>query len=169
MVDLQDWIAADAKKKEIQALQAEVANLPVCVACWIEAPSAKARAQGVEPWLFRKNVLLCTYCGKNGHSEDRCYSKRRDNHNKDSGRYFPHGKGGCAICGGMDHWKNECPDRGSYKDQKSNGNYKNNNIGGKRNSSSSISVDIGSNTLRALECLRCKGARKLTHCPECKV
>ena len=110
----------------------------------------------------------CTYCGKNGHSEDRCYSKRRDNHNKDSGRYFPHGKGGCAICGGMDHWKNECPDRGSYKDQKSNGNYKNNNIGGKRNSNSSISVDIGSNTLRALECLRCKGARKLTHCPGCK-
>ena len=26
---------------------------------------------------------------------------------------------GCAICGSDEHWKNECPDRGTSRDRKS--------------------------------------------------
>merc|ERR1711867_399294 len=42
---------------------------------------------------------------------------------------FPFGKGGCAICGDMEHWKNECPDRNTERDRKFSGNR-----GGKANS-----------------------------------
>jgi len=32
------------------------------------------------------------------------------------------GKGGCAICKSEDHWKNECPDRGTVKDPRQGSN-----------------------------------------------
>ena len=63
----------------------------------------------------------CSYCGKPNHSEDKCYTKQRDagGQGQGGGRGLPPGgKGGCAICSSQDHWKNECPDLGTFRDKK---------------------------------------------------
>ena len=87
-------------------------------------------------------------------------------------------KGGCAICGDLEHWKNECPERNTEKDKKFSGGR-----GGKVNSGRGKSkggkadggvgdginsAEVGSNTLRALDCARCKAAAKLSSCAGCR-
>ena len=122
---------------------------------------------------------LCGYCSKPGHYEDICYSKQRAENREKGGKGFD----GCAICGGLDHWKNECPEKGTDKDKKAGGGR-----GGSTNSSrgrgqgkssrrgdgrvdsggGSVGGDVGSNVLRSLECPRCKYSSKLTSCAGCK-
>ena len=75
------------------------------------------------------------------------------------------GRGGCAICNELDHWKNECPLKGTTSDKKHMGNKVSNRA---KKQGNGVNVDIGSNTLRALECQRCKAASKLTFCPGCR-
>ena len=101
----------------------------------------------------------CSYCNKGGHTEDVCFSKKRDQKNGDS--KF---KGGCAICKADDHWKNECPQRGTNKDKQKN----NKNATKAKNQGDSLNADIGSNTLHTLDCQRCKNSGKLISCPGCK-
>ena len=64
----------------------------------------------------------CGYCSKPGHAEDKCYSKQRDEGGtggvKDTPRDIPRGRGGCAICDSLDHWKNECPERFTDRDKR---------------------------------------------------
>ena len=110
----------------------------------------------------------CEYCSRVGHEVTDCYTKQRDQASA-GGRGFK-GPGGCAICGGSDHWKNECPDRGTDRDKRSGkkGAGSTNFGKGKKGvgrttgagggSGDGIAVDVCSNTLRPLECLRCKHA-----------
>ena len=103
-------------------------------------------------------VPKCGYCGKRNHDEPNCFKKQRD-------QGLPSGRkssGGCAICGDKEHWKNECPDRDTCKDKKSQ---KQSNI---TKSQSKMSGDLASNSLRPLDCTRCKFASKLTSCAGCK-
>ena len=119
----------------------------------------------------------CGYCNKPNHAENQCYIKQRDEE-RGEGKGFPKGKGGCAICGDMEHWKNECPDRNTERDRKFSGNRggkansgRGKGKGGKQDGSGgdgTKSVEVGSNTLRALDCARCKAAAKLTSCAGCK-
>ena len=75
--------------------------------------SRKAVLDNVELMGRRSEGSTCEFCGKSGHTEDKCFAKRRQKDGKK-----PKGKSGCAICGDLDHWKNECPERGSNKDKK---------------------------------------------------
>ena len=119
----------------------------------------------------------CSYCGKPNHTEDNCYAKQKEQ-DTGGGKGIPRGRGGCAICGDTGHWKNECPDRNTDKDKKFGGGR-----GGKTNSSrgrgrvdkadgdgggGGSAAEVGSNTLRALNCARCKAAAKLASCAGCK-
>ena len=55
---------------------------------------------------------VCGYCSKPNHKENNCFSKQRDTGvNK---KKF----GGYDICGSDEHWKNECPEKGTLKDKK---------------------------------------------------
>ena len=124
----------------------------------------------------------CGYCSKTGHSEDECYGKKRAlGILPAGGGQPPKGPGGCAICKALDHWKNECPQRNTSKDTKGgaggravNSTNRGMKQGGQagaggQTSGGAVAVgDIGSNTLRALDCQRCKLASKLTVCPGCK-
>ena len=119
----------------------------------------------------------CGYCSKPGHAEDKCYSKQRDEGGTGGVRDIPRGRGGCAICDSLDHWKNECPERFSDKDKRAGagrGNRSNNSSrGGGRagrgqGGGAAASVEVGSNTLRALDCARCKASSKLSSCAGCK-
>ena len=131
----------------------------------------------------------CGYCSKPGHAEDQCFTKQRDQAGNQSGRKkFD----GCAICGSDGHWKNECPEKGTSMDKRSGGGR-----GGSTNSTRirskgvkgggkgggggdgsggaadgdgghSTGADIGSNTLRPLECQRCKFSSKFSSCAGCK-
>ena len=107
----------------------------------------------------------CSYCSKPGHVENDCFSKRRDQKLGSSKL-----KGGCAICKEDGHWKNECPLKGTGRDNKTNKSGI--KVQGKQGNDSSgsgvISAGVGSNTLRALECQRCKAAHKLSFCAGCK-
>ena len=118
---------------------------------------------------------LCGYCSKPGHQEDKCFKKQRAENG--SGKSFD----GCAICGSSEHWKNECPDKGTDKDKRAGGGrggYSNSSRGrgqnkgrgqgDKRGAGGSVGGDIGSNVLRSLECPRCKYSSKLTSCAGCK-
>ena len=62
----------------------------------------------------------CNFCSKKGHTEDECFSKKRLY--KMSDQRGGSDRGGCAICKDTDHWKNECPLKGSYKDKKQGSN-----------------------------------------------
>ena len=122
----------------------------------------------------------CEYCSKPGHVEDDCLGKKKAlGSSPGGGGFVPKGRGGCAICQSMDHWKNECPEKGTKKDSRTGGNKivnsttKNNRNGGKGGGGNSdggavADREVGSNTLRAQECQRCKFADKLTFCPGCK-
>ena len=129
----------------------------------------------------------CGYCNKPGHAEDRCFTKQRDQVGQvqggpaghAGGRGFPNSRGGCAICQSEDHWKNECPDRGTDRDKragKKGGSYstrvrqgaRGGQGGGNSGGGGSVTAEVGSNTLRAHECPRCKASSKLTYCAGCK-
>lgn len=130
----------------------------------------------------------CSYCGKPGHSEDRCFSKQRDTggQGQGGGKGFPAGgRGGCAICQSQEHWKNECPDLGTFMDKKfaKKGGSSNSTRGGRGGGQGgganggganggggggTAAADVGSNTLRAVECPRCKASSKLSFCAGCK-
>ena len=77
----------------------------------------------------------CTYCNKRGHVEMEggeiiCRAKINDQKMGDRGGYkgggagrgkfVPDYKNGCAICGDRDHWKNECPQKGTDRDRFTN-------------------------------------------------
>ena len=131
----------------------------------------------------------CGYCSKPGHAEDQCFTKQRDQAGNQSGRKkFD----GCAICGSDGHWKNECPEKGTSRDKRSGGGRggstnstrirsKGGKGGGKGGGGGdgsggaadgdgghSTGADIGSNTLRPLECQRCKFSSKFSSCAGCK-
>ena len=120
----------------------------------------------------------CGYCNKPGHVEDKCYRKQREEGGTGGGRDIPRGKGGCAICDSLEHWKNECPDRFTDKDKKAGpgrGRSNNSSQGGGKSGrgqggggGAAASVEVDSNTLRALDCARCKASSKLSVCAGCK-
>ena len=122
----------------------------------------------------------CDYCHKSGHNEETCFAKQRA---LGTGGGQVRKNDGCAICGSLDHWKNECPNRGTDKDRKKRGNAHSarggrgvrgggqhggggGQHGGKGDGN--LHGDVASNTLRPLECPRCKYSSKLTSCAGCK-
>ena len=121
----------------------------------------------------------CEYCNRPGHTADRCFIKQRDQGGQAGGGFIPKGRGGCAICNGEDHWKNECPEKGSAKDKRSGrkANSLRGNQGGRGGQGGqvsggggvggAVSAEVGSNTLRAQECPRCKAASKMSYCAGC--
>ena len=66
-----------------------------------------------------RNETKCEYCSRPGHVEGDCFTKH--GYPESSGGRGFKSPGGCAICGKPDHWKNECPDKGTRKDR---GNWK---------------------------------------------
>ena len=114
--------------------------------------------------------VKCEYCSRPGHTADECYTKQRKQGGQPGGGNIPRGKGGCAICNSEDHWKNECPEKGSAKDKRS-GRKANSLRGGQSSGGAggggAVSAEVGSNTLRAQECPRCKAASKLSYCAGC--
>ena len=64
------------------------------------------------------------YCSRWGHSEDKCHTKKAQGGLPAGGGQVPKGLGGCAICKAMDHWKNECPERDTGRDNNSGGERK---------------------------------------------
>ena len=93
------------------------------------------------------------------------------------GRSFdPDFRNGCAICGDMNHWKNECPQRGSDKDTfggnrgRGRGGQPGRGGGGYgRGQGPQAEGAVNSNQLRSADCNRCKFApNNLTNCVGCK-
>jgi len=103
----------------------------------------------------------CNYCNQPNHTEDICFAKQK-----------ALGKGSkykCKICDSPDHWKNECPERGSNKDKNHRGGNNSNRGAVVSKSGSRVSGhEVASNTLRPLECSRCKYSAKLSSCAGCK-
>ena len=64
------------------------------------------------------STTKCDYCQKSGHTEETCFAKQRA---QGTGGWQFRRNDGCAICGSLDHWKNECPDLGTDKDKKKRG------------------------------------------------
>ena len=121
-----------------------------------------------------RNDTKCEYCSRSGHPESDCFIKQRDESSGGSKGF--RSPGGCAICGKPDHWKNECPEKGGKRD-KGNGKYGTGSTnhgkgrgrgGGGGSGDGSAVVEVGSNTLRPQECLRCRYASRLTSCAGCK-
>ena len=117
----------------------------------------------------------CGYCSKLGHSDDECQGKKRAlGVLPAGGGHVPRGPGGCAICKALDHWKNECPERKTSRDTRAGDGGKTVNstaVAGGQTDGGVVAVadgEVGSNTLRDLDCQRCKLASKLTNCPGCK-
>ena len=69
-----DQLAAH-KKEEITTVVEEITNLPVCMFCFTEAPSAHVRTEKmcIESWRYVRGKLHCSFCGASargdGHSE----------------------------------------------------------------------------------------------------
>ena len=131
----------------------------------------------------------CSYCQKPGHTEDSCFAKQRAQGGSgqgvsgqgSAGQGGRKNKDGCAICGSSGHWWKDCPDKGTEKDKKFSGGKgsKTNSTRGRGIQSGghggspdgdggTVSAGVGSNTLRPLECPRCKYSAKLTSCAGCK-
>ena len=120
----------------------------------------------------------CDYCHKSNHTEDSCYAKQRAQGG--GGGRGRRAKDGCAICESLDHWKNECPQKGTVRDKKFSGGKgaSNNSTRGKggggggqqvgSGDGGTLSGGVASNTLRPLECPRCKYSSKLTNCAGCQ-
>ena len=121
----------------------------------------------------------CTYCHKRGHvemegGETVCRAKRSDQARAGGGTRSGSDRGrlsyrdGCAICGSKDHWKNECPEKGTAKDRFST---KGGRDGGQDRGRGGAQADgvVQSNQLRKSECNRCKFASKnISCCFACK-
>ena len=132
----------------------------------------------------------CTYCHKRGHVEMEggeiiCRAKINDQKMGDRARYksgesgrgkfVPDYKNGCAICGDREHWKNECPHRGTDRDKFTNSRGRGRGSagrgGGQGNGRDGAQVDgvVQSNQLRSSDCNRCKYAGKnISTCISCK-
>ena len=118
----------------------------------------------------------CEYCSRPGHDETDCYTKQREQR---SGSRGLGGQGGCHLCGETGHWKDECPGKDKKVGKKTNhskgkkisgGGAGGKAVGGVGGASGdgAVAVEIGSNTLRPLECMRCRYASKLGSCAGCK-
>ena len=120
----------------------------------------------------------CEYCSRPGHDESDCFTKQRDQ--RISGSRGLGGQGGCHLCGETGHWKDECPGKDRKFGKKTNhskgkktsgggggGGGKSGGAGGV-SGDGVVAVDIGSNTLRPQECMRCRYASKLSSCAGCK-
>ena len=129
--------------------------------------------------LENVGVPTCTYCHKRGHTEMEggeiiCRAKKADQARgggggtragADRGNFGY--RDGCAICGSRDHWKNECPDKGTDKDRFSNRG----RDGGQARGRGGAQADgvVHSNQLRRSECNRCKyAAKNISSCIGCK-
>jgi hypothetical protein len=132
----------------------------------------------------------CEYCGRPGHTVDRCYTKQREQggqsrdapYGQSGGKGFAGNRGGCAICQSEDHWKNECPEKGGDRDRRAVKRGGSNSTrgrqggqgghggqgGGQGGGGGNVTAEVGSNTLRTLECPRCKASSKQTYCAGCK-
>ena len=62
LVASDDLLSAHAKKQEISCLLAEILALPVCRACFVQFPYAKARSHGAETWRFAGGQMICSFC-----------------------------------------------------------------------------------------------------------
>ena len=115
----------------------------------------------------------CTYCKRKGHVEIDCRLKKADQARGGGGTREGIGRrksdfgDGCAICGNKDHWKNECPDKGTAKDRFHNKG----RDGGQGRARGAQQADgvVQSNQLRRSECNRCKyAAKNIPSCLGCK-
>ena len=106
----------------------------------------------------------CDYCNMPYHTEENCFVKERDQGKSGQGGGRK-SRDGCAICGSSSHWWKDCPDKGTDKDKKFGGGK-----GAKANSTRDkvTAGGVHSNTLRPLECPRCKYSSKITYCAGCK-
>ena len=91
------------------------------------------------------------------------------------GKFEPDYRNGCAICGDKNHWKNECPHKGTDKDRFSQGKGKDRGPtgrgGGQGSGRGGAQADgiVQSNQLRSSDCNRCKYADKnIQTCFGCK-
>ena len=121
-------------------------------------------SMGCRP-IGESSLDKCNFCSRPGHTEDECFTKKRSLKVSDQ-KGGSVSRGSCAIYKDPDHWKNECPLKGTGRDRK----FANNKITDKKKQgdSSGVSVDMCSNVLRSLECPKCKAASKLSFCPGCK-
>ena len=132
---------------------------------------------------------ICTYCNKRGHIEMEgdviiCRAKKQDI-SKSGGKSASGGRGfesdfknGCAICGNPKHWKNECPDKGTDRDNLWHGGPRGRGRGpppgkgggyGRGQGGAQSDGAVNSNQLRTSDCNRCKFApSNLTSCIGCK-
>ena len=91
------------------------------------------------------------------------------------GKFVPDYKNGCAICGDREHWKNECPLRGTDRDRFTNSRGRGKGSagrgGGQGYGRDGAQIDgfVQSNQLRSSDCNRCKYAGKnISTCISCK-
>ena len=61
---------AQDKKAELLEELKHMEELSVCMSCWIEAPSAKARKFGAEWWHHVNHRMLCARCGRTATCND---------------------------------------------------------------------------------------------------
>ena len=64
LLEVEDFLGADEKQKEITVLVERISSLPVCPGCWIEVPSTTCRKSGMETWRYVGGRTLCSYCGE---------------------------------------------------------------------------------------------------------
>ena len=62
--------------------------------------------------------IRCEYCSRPGHTSDKCFTRQREQGDQTGGGIVPKGRGGCAICQSQEHWKNECPEKGTARDKR---------------------------------------------------
>ena len=92
------------------------------------------------------------------------------------GRFVPDFKNGCAVCGDRNHWKDECPDKGTDRDRFASGRGDRGRGGqgrqagqGRGRGGQVLDGEVHSNQLRTADCNRCKFASKnLSSCVGCK-
>ena len=135
----------------------------------------------------RDGIPTCTYCNKRGHSEMQgeeisCFAKRDDlakggtrgrRGGSDRGKFVPDYRNGCAVCGDRNHWKDQCPDKGTGRDRFTNsrrgGQPPDRGSGQGRGRAVQADGEVNSNQLRRAECNRCKFASKnQSSCIGCK-
>ena len=125
-------------------------------------------------------VPTCAYCKKKGHvdmegDEIICRAKKADQArggggNRDGVERKRFGfRDGCAICGSRNHWKNECPDRGTDKDRFHSRGREGGQGQGRGRGAAPVDGMVQSNQLRRSECNRCKfAAKNIPSCLGCK-
>ena len=112
----------------------------------------------------QRGVPVCTYCHKRGHSEMvgdvvTCWSKQSDMAKGETSSRKDY-RNGCKICGDTDHWKDECPEKGTGKDKFADSQIKSKNGQNKNKRGQKSDFGVNSNQLRKADCNRCKYASK---------